>query len=86
MPDVRYWSNEEARQALLERGRLAYERIQGQLSGQSGVVAIEPDSGDYFVGPSLGKANDAAYARHPDCWLYFVRLDDPAAEIILPTW
>jgi hypothetical protein len=86
MPDVRYWSDEGARQALMEKGRRAFERIQGQLNGQSGVVAVEPDSGDYFVGPTLGKANDAAYSRHPDRWLYFVRLDDPAAEIILPTW
>ena len=86
MPDVRYWDDEGARQELMERGRRAYERIRGQLSGQSGVVAIEPDSGDYYIGPTLGQVNDAAYPRHPDRWLYFCRLDDPAAEIILPTW
>ena len=86
MPDVRYWSDEGARQALMEQGRRVFERIQGQLDGQSGVVAIEPQCGDCFVGPTLGKANDAAYSRHPDCWLYFVRLDDPIAEIVLPTW
>jgi len=86
MPDVRYWSNEGARQALLEQGRRAFARIQDQLGAESGVVAVEPDSGDYFVGATLGKANDAAYLRHPDRWLYFVRLDDPAAEIVLPTW
>jgi hypothetical protein len=86
MPDLRYWSDEGARQEWIKEGRRAFERIQGQLCGEGGVVAVEPDSGDYFVGPTLGKANDAAYARHPDRWLYFVRLDDPAAEIILPTW
>ena len=86
MPDVRYWSDEGARRALMEQGRQAFENIQGQLSRHSGIVAIEPDSGEYFVGATLGKANDAAYSRHPDRWLYFVRLDDPAAEIVLPTW
>ena len=54
--------------------------------GGEGVVAIEPESGDYFVGATLGKANDLAFERYPDRWLYFVRLDDPAAAMPMPTW
>jgi hypothetical protein len=49
-------------------------------------VAIEPESGDYFVGATLGKANAAAYEKYPDVWVYFARLDDPEAAIALPTW
>ena len=50
------------------------------------MVAIEPESGEYFVGATLGKADAAAFARYPDKWVYFVRLDDPEAAIALPTW
>jgi hypothetical protein len=86
MPDTRYWDDAQAREALMERGRQAFEHIRERLEGQDGVVAIEPESGTYFVGPTLGKANDAAYRQYPDRWLYFRRLDDPGAEILLPTW
>jgi hypothetical protein len=86
MPELIYWDDHEARQALLEKGRVAFAQIAGQLRDQGGVVAIEPHSGTYFWGPTLGKANDGAYAQYPDRWLYFVRLDDPGSEVILPTW
>ena len=52
----------------------------------SGVVAIELESGDYFVGATLGQANDAARQRYLDQWLYFVRLDNPQAAIPLAIW
>jgi hypothetical protein len=86
MPDIVYWNDKGAREALLEKGRAVYVRIREQLGEQSGVVAIEPESGDHFVGRTLGQANDAAYVKYPDRWLYFCRLDDPSAEMALPTW
>jgi hypothetical protein len=86
MPDIAYWHSEAAREALLEKGRAAFERIRHTLSSESLVVAIEPESGAYYVGATLGKANDAAYEQHPDQWMYFRRVDDPGAEMILPTW
>ena len=86
MPDVRYWNDKGAREALTEKGRQAFQRIREQLDERDGVVAIEPDSGAYFCAPTLGKANDAAYLQFPDRWLYFCRLDDPNADILLPTW
>ncbi len=55
-----------------------------ELQGQAGVVAIEPESGDFFVGATLGKADAAAFAKYPDHWVYFVRLDNPSCDA-LPT-
>ena len=60
--------------------------IEETVRVQDRVVAIEPESGAHVVGATLGKANDAAYAQFPDRWLYFVRVDDPTADIVLPTW
>ena len=85
MPDTTYWSDPAARQTLREQGRAVLERIASQV-GPGMVVAIEPVSGDHFVGRTLGQANDLAYAQYPDRWLYFCRTDDPLAEIVLPTW
>lgn len=86
MPEVLYWNDEAARQAFIEKGRVVLERIAGELGGSGGVVAIEPESGAYFWGATLGQANDAASSVYPDMWMYFVRMDDPTAEIALPTW
>jgi hypothetical protein len=70
----------------MAQGRAILAKVRAQVNGRSGIVAIEPESGDWFVGETLGQANSAAYARHPDRWVYFCRLDDPEAEIVLPTW
>ncbi len=86
MADVAMWQDKTVRADFEARARARLAGLQTALAGQEGVVAIEPESGDYFIGATLGKANAAAYARYPDRWLYFVRLDDPAAAIALPTW
>ncbi len=86
MADVAMWEDRAVKAAFEARARERLAELQPELQGQAGVVAIEPESGDYFVGATLGKANAAAYARHPDRWLYFVRLDNAEAAIALPTW
>ncbi len=86
MPDQTYWNDPAAREALVVAGREALVRVRGVLDAHDGVVAIEPQSGAHFWGQTLGKANRLAYEAFPDQWLYFCRLDDPAAEILLPTW
>ena len=86
MADTTLYKDKKARQAFIAKGKEIFEEIKGKLEGQNGVVAIEPESGDYFVGQTLGAANDAAFARYPDGWVYFVRLDDPEAAIMLVTW
>jgi hypothetical protein len=86
MADTTLYKDKDARQAFIAKGQEVFEGIKGKLQGQDGVVAIEPESGEYFVGQTLGAANDAAFAKYPDGWVYFMRLDDPEAAIPLKTW
>jgi hypothetical protein len=86
MADVTMWQDKEVRAAFEEKARARLEELRPRLAGQSGIVAVEPESGDYFTGATLGKANAAAFERYPDRWLYFARLDDLEAAIALPTW
>ena len=86
MADVEMWQNKEVREAFISKGKAALAKSRDELQGKSGIVAIEPESGDIFTGATLGKANEAAFKEYPDCWLYFVRLDEPEAAIPLPTW
>ena len=86
MADTTLYKDKKARQAFIAKGKEIFEEIKGKLEGQEGVVAIEPESGEYFVGKTLGEANDAAFARYPDGWMYFMRLDDPEAAMPLATW
>ena len=86
MANVAMWQEREAKAAFDAKARARLQELEAELSDRAGVVAIEPESGDYFVGPTLGRANNAAFAVHPDKWVYFVRLDNPKAAIALPTW
>ena len=86
MADVTLWQDKRVRADFEARARALLEDLLPSLEGQTGVIAIEPQSGDYFIGSTLGKANQAAFAKYPDRWLYFVRLDDHRSAIALPTW
>ena len=88
MPDVAIWKDKKAREAFIARGKETFDAIRHELAGREDVVvvAVEPDSGDYFVGKTLGQANNAASAKYLDKWVYFVRCDDPESAIPLPTW
>jgi hypothetical protein len=86
MADVAMWQDKRVKADFEARAQAQLAALEAELQGQTGVVAIEPESGEYFVGATLGKANDAAFEKHPDKWVYFARLDDPEAAITLPTW
>lgn len=86
MADITMWTDKKVKAAFEALARARLEELQAELAGEDGVIAIEPESGEYFVGATLGKADAAAYARYPDKWVYFVRLDDLEAAIALPTW
>ena len=86
MADVKMWTDKQARAAFEKRAQAALAQLLPSLEGQSGVIALEPESGDYFIAPTLGKANAAAYVKYPDKWLWFARLDNPSAALALATW
>ena len=80
------YGDKATREAFAAKAKEVYEKIKGELEGREGLVAIEPESGDYFVGQTLGQADEAAFAKHPDRWVYFMRIDDPEAALPLKTW
>jgi hypothetical protein len=86
MADVAMWTDKNVKLEFEARAKARLEELKTELEGQTGVIAIEPESGDYFLGATLGKADAAAYENYPDIWVYFVRLDDFEAAIALPTW
>ena len=82
------YKDKRAQAAFAERGRAIYEARRAELEEKAAgqVVAIDVDSGEYVIGRTLGKANDAAYPKFPDKWLYFVRVGEPEAAIALRAW
>ena len=42
-------------------------------------VAIEPESGDYFLGKTLSEAGSAARKAHPGCLTHIMRIGHKAA-------
>lgn len=52
-----------------------YEKIKSKLESRKGeIVAIEPDSGDYFIGKDLDEAAEKAEEKYPDKQFYFMRV------------
>ncbi len=86
MANVKMWTDKKVKAEFAARAKAQFEELQADLAGQEGIVAIEPESGDYFMGATLGKTNAAAFEKYPDRWFYFVRLDNPQAAIALPSW
>ena len=80
--------DKKALAAFADEAMEVYDRLAAELEpAHAGeIVAIDPESGEYFLGATLGKANDAAYQKHPDKWIYFVRIGTPQAAIALRTW
>jgi hypothetical protein len=70
---------------LARRAEDLYEcRLKGSLehSHPGQFVAIEPESGDYYLGRSLSEAIGAARRAHPDRLAYAVRVgQEPAIHI-----
>ena len=58
-----------------EKSDEAYEKLKSELEDKYYrlIVAIEPYSGDYFVGKSVIEAGDKGKQKHPDKIFYFVR-------------
>lgn len=60
-----------------------YDKIKSQLKGQEGkMVAIEVESGDFFVGKNTIEAYDKAHKKFPDKQFFFKRVGAKAAYFV----
>ncbi len=69
-------------QQIARQGEEIYrQRLKDQLekSHRDEFVAIEPQSGDYFLGKTLGEAIEASRRAYPERLAYAVRVGHPAA-------
>ena len=62
------------------KGKAIYERLREELEKEhlGRFVAIEVESGEYFVGESLTEADAKAREKYPDRVFYVVRVGRPA--------
>lgn len=76
------------RQEFVAAAQAEYDKLKDDLQSahEGEIVAIHPDSGEYFLGRTLNEADERAYAKYPDAWLYFVRIGSPEASLPLKTW
>ena len=82
MADELQWENLNERDfdvnmgEFIAKSKEIYLGIQEELESEheGEVVAIDPESGDYFLGRTLGEANERAFAQYPDKLLCFVRI------------
>lgn len=44
------------------------------------IVAIEIESGDYFVGETVAEATQKAKERYPDCVFHFIKIGYPVVH------
>ncbi len=68
--------------SVIERAKRLYaEQLQPLLEPQhlNRFVAIEPESGDYFLGDTFDEAVKAATAKHPDRLSHTIRIGHRAA-------
>jgi hypothetical protein len=81
-----YDKNERAE--FIAKGQEVYEKLKGDLepAHKGEIVAIHPERGDHFLGKTLNEADEKAFARYPDQWLYFIRVGSPEAALPLKTW
>ena len=60
-----------------------YDKVKDRLKGQEGqIVAIEVDSGDFFVGKNTIEAYDLAHRKHPHKQFFFKRVGAKAAYFV----
>jgi hypothetical protein len=71
----------EDHDVILRAERIYEERLKGDLekTHMHAYVVIEPESGDYYVGQTLGEATAQARAAHPGRPGYIMRIGHRAA-------
>ncbi len=72
----------EKSESVADRARTIYEsRLKSELEPlhRDEFVAIEPESGDYFLGKTLSEAIGASRAKHPEKFAHAFRVGHRAA-------
>ena len=74
--------------AMAEKGWAIYQRIKDALEPQhkGEIVAIEVDSGDYFLGRTTVEAGERARKKYPDKVFYFIRVGFRAVHKFTRGW
>lgn len=68
---------------LIDRGEEIYLKIKGKLKGQEGkMIAIDVDSGDYFIGEDPLEACDKGNEKYPDKLFYITKIGAKAAFFV----
>lgn len=72
-------------QSFIDRCRLIYQQLVPQLitTHKGKVIAIEPESAEYFLGETLDSASEQALARYPDRLFGFFCVDVSPAVVTL---
>jgi hypothetical protein len=78
-------SEDTMKQDFMARCRAIYGQLFPQLMAdhRGQVIAIEPESAEYFLGETLDSASDKALARYPDRLFGFFRIDASPAVVKL---
>ncbi|MAG02675.1 hypothetical protein CMI42_05035 [Candidatus Pacearchaeota archaeon] len=59
----------------MEKVDIIFEKVNKELPEKKGsIVAIEPESGDYFVGGNIMECLEKARMKHPDKLFHFKRI------------
>lgn len=70
---------------MIERKQveIVYQHLKDQLKGLEGkFVAIEPDSGDYFIGIDPLEAYEKAKKKHPTKEFFYKRVGSKTAFVV----
>ncbi|MEA3346341.1 MAG: hypothetical protein U9Q78_08920 [Chloroflexota bacterium] len=68
---------------IIDKGERIYAAIRSELEleHKGEIAAIEPESGDYFLGKSVIEAIDKAREKYPDKVFHVVRIGFPALHV-----
>jgi len=68
---------------IVEKGQRIYETIKDKLEPEhkGEIVAIEPDTGDYFLGQSVIEAIEKGREKYPDSVFHVIRIGYPVVHV-----
>ena len=68
----------------IQHAKKMYEQLKNKLKGKEGkIVAIDPESGEYFVGNDILEASDKGRKKYPGKEFFFQRIGAKATYHIL---